>query len=212
MLEPAPLLLIDNDIFCKLGAGHLFLDAVASLGAYYDQCRRTPGLPYMLRRGSLRNHLGPDLARCLGPLANSIDSITAPSADWLSPLTTVPNIDPGEAVLFAAAAQDDQQQSLIMTGDKRAVVALKDVVPCRDRLNGRIVTLEAILIHLLDTLSEARLRCHLEPIRHLDVMLSICLNPDNADPFGCLRSYFHGTVHEAQPLVLWHPSALSRAA
>jgi len=210
MLEPAPLLLIGNDIFCKLGASHLFLDAVASLGAYYDQCRRTPALPYMLRRGSLRDHLGPDLARCLGPLANSIDPIPAPSADWLGPLTTVPNIDPGEAMLFAAAAEDDQQQSLILTGDKRALVALKDMVPYRDQLNGRIVTLEAILIHLLDILCEARLRREIEPVRHLDGMLRICLDPDNADPFSCLRSYFLGTLNDAQPLVLWHPPALAR--
>ena len=210
MPEPAPLLLIDNDILCKLGAAHLFLDAVASLGAYYDQCRRIPALPHMLRRGSLRDRLGPDLARCLVPLANSIDSITGPSTDWLSPLTNVPDIDPGEAMLFAATAQDDRQRSLILTGDKRAVVALKDVAPHRDRLNGRIVTLEAILIHLLDTLCEARLRCDLEPVRHLDGMLRLCLNPENADLFGCLRSYFLGTVNDVQPLVLWHPPALTR--
>lgn len=210
MPEPAPLLFIDNDILCKLGAAHLFLDAVVALGAYYDQCRRIRALPHMLRKGSLRNHFGPDLARCLGPLANSIDPITVPATDWLSPLTTVPDIDPGEAVIFAAAAQDDQQQSLIMTGDKRALVALKDVLPHRDRLNGRIVTLEAILIHLLDTLCEARLRCDLEPVRHLDGILRLCLNPENADLFGCLRSYFLGTVNDVQPLVLWHPASLNR--
>ena len=82
------------------------------------------------------------------------------------------------------------------------MVALKDVAPHRDRLNGRIVTLEAILIHLLDTLCEARLRCDLEPVRHLDGMLRLCLNPENADLFGCLRSYFLGTVNDVQPLVL----------
>ena len=103
--NPHLLLIIDNDILCKLGAAHLFLDAVASLGAYYDQCRRIPALPHMLRRGSLRDLLGPDLARCLVPLANSIDSITGPSTDWLSPLTNVPDIDPGEAMLFAATAK-----------------------------------------------------------------------------------------------------------
>ena len=210
MTEPSPLLLIDNDIFGKLGAAHLFLDAVAALGAFYDQCRRTPELPYMLRRGSFREHLGPDFAKCLGPLANSIGPITEPSTDWLDPLTKVPGIDPGEAMLFAAAAEDDQQRSLILTGDKRAVVALKDVVPHRDRLKGRIVTLEAILIHLLDELSEERLRHDLGPVRHLDGMLRVCLNPENTDLLGCLRSYFLRTVNDAEPLVLWHPSARIR--
>lgn len=209
MPEPAPLVLIDNDIFCKLGAAHLFLDAVAALGAFYDQCRRIPSLPHMLRRGSFRDHLGPDLAKCLGPLVNSIDPIAEPSTEWLSPLTAVPEIDPGEAVIFAAAAQDDQQQSLIMSGDKRAVVALKDVVPHRDRLHGRIVTLEAILIHLLDTLGETRLRCDLEPVRRLDGVLRVCFNPENTDLFGCLRSYFLSTVSDVEPLVLWHPSSVT---
>lgn len=209
MPEPAPLVLIDNDIFCKLGAAHLFLDAVAALGAYYDQCRCIPSLPHMLRRGSFREHLGSDLAKCLGPLVNSIDPIAEPSTEWLSPLTAVPEIDPGEAVIFASAAQDDQQQSLIMTGDKRAVVALKDMVPYRDRLHGRIVTLEAILIHLLDTLGEARLRCHLEPVRRLDGMLRVCCNPENDDLLGCLRSYFLGIATEVEPLVLWRPPVLT---
>ena len=171
MTEPPPLLFIDNDIFGKLGAAHLFLDAVAALGTFYDQCRRTPALPYMLRRGSFRDYPGPEFAKSLGPLANSIDPITEPSTDWLDPLTKVPGIDPGEAMLFAVAAEDDQKRSLILTGDKRAVVALKDVAPHHDRLKGGIVTLEAILIHLLDTLSEERLR------RDLDRMLGICLNP-----------------------------------
>ncbi len=207
MTEPSPLLLIDSDIFGKLGATHLFVDAVVALGAFYDQCRRIRALPHMLRKGSFREHLGPEFAKCLGPLVNSIAPITNPSTDWLDPLRTIPGIDPGEAMLFAAAAEDDQQRSLILTGDKQAVVALKDVVPHRDRLRGRIVTLEAVLIHLLDELSEERLRHDLEPVRHLDGMLGICLNPENPDLLGCLRSYFLGTVKDVEPLVLWHPPA-----
>lgn len=46
-------LLLDTDIFCKLGVADLLDDTLSILGLKYSDCSRLPALPHMLRRGRL---------------------------------------------------------------------------------------------------------------------------------------------------------------
>jgi hypothetical protein len=129
-------LLIDTDAFCKLAVSDLLREAVRVLGAELGECGRLPALPHMLRRGTLRRRYGEDACDSMLQIADTLPSLAQPGAQWLDPLVPVQTIDPGEALIFAASAQSG---AMIVSGDKRALEALKDLEAHRDALAGRIV-------------------------------------------------------------------------
>ena len=51
--------LVDSDILCKLAIADLLEPALQTLGYEVERCARLPALPYMLRRGRLRESYGP---------------------------------------------------------------------------------------------------------------------------------------------------------
>lgn len=195
-------LLIDTDAFCKLAVCDLLKDSVRLLGAKWPECSCLPALPHMLRRGSLRNKYGGENCKLMLPLAESISSVPEPSGVWLEKLVPVEAIDPGEALLFAAASEFE---IMALTGDKRALKALKDISGFPAALEGRIIVLEAVLIALCNHFGTDKIRKHLQPLKGTDQMVNICFSNPGSDPLECLRSYFSDLSDEAAPLVLWDP-------
>jgi len=195
-------LLVDTDAFCKLAVCGLLKDAVRLLGTNLPECGRLPALPHMLRSGRLRKKYGDEDCELMLPVAENISLIPKPEGAWLEKLVPVEAIDPGEAQLFAAVAQFE---IMAMTGDKRALAALKDVVGFPAALEGRIVVLEAILIALCNHFGTDKIRHHLQPLTGKDQMIKICFSNPESDPLECLRSYFESLVGEVAPLVLWDP-------
>jgi hypothetical protein len=195
-------LLIDTDAFCMLAAGRLLDAAVRLFGADLSGCARLPALPHMLRKGRLRKKYGDQISDHLIPIADSIPVIDQPEAQWLDRLTLVQDIDPGEAQLFALAAE---KRLAVITGDKRALRALKDVPGFADALAGRIVVLEAILIALCARLGPTVVSAWAQPLATHDGMIRVCFSPGNPDPKDALLSYYQNLVTELDPLVLWHP-------
>ncbi|TAM46037.1 MAG: hypothetical protein EPN55_06485 [Gammaproteobacteria bacterium] len=195
-------LLIDTDVFCVLAAGQLLDDTVGLLGSDLSECARLPALSHMLRKGKLRKKYGDRISDQLIPIADSIPVIDQPDALWLDRLTLVQNIDPGEAQLFALAAE---KQLSVITGDKRALRALKGVPSFADALAGRIVVLEAILIALCARLGTTVVSARVQPLVTHDSMIRVSFSPSNPDPEDALLSYYQNLVTELNPLVLWHP-------
>ncbi len=194
-------LLIDTDAFCMLAAGQLLDDAISLLDADRSTSARLPALPYMLRKGQLRKKYGDQTSDILVPIANSIPVIGQPDAQWLDKLIPVQNIDPGEAQLFALAAE---KQLTILTNDKRALRSLKDVPGFASALAGRVVILEAILIALCDQLGATVVSARVHPIITHDTMVRMCFSSRNPDPRHALFSYYQSLVPDLDPLVLWH--------
>lgn len=195
-------LLVDTDVFCKLGVANLFDDAVSALGFQRSDCGRLPALPYMLRRGPIPKLYGAAPCAALIPTAESIASFPTPDASWLDRLAKCQDVDPGEAQLFALAAQ----KSLIaLSGDKRALRALKDADGLPAALSGRIVVFEALLLLLCEHFDAATLRNRLVPLVDKDIMVRICFSDDSADPRDGLRSYYSKLSDEVAPLMLWDP-------
>lgn len=97
-----------------------------------------------------------------------------------------------------------------MSGDKRALRALKDIGGFADALAGRIVVLEAIFISLCDHLGQDEMRRRIQPVRSSDRMLQVCFSDGNQDPREALLSYYNSLVTELDPLVLWDPQAGGR--
>jgi len=194
-------LLVDSDVFCKLGVGNLLSDALAIFGTSVSDCGGLPALPHMLRKGKLIKVYGAEACANLVPLAEKLQTIPAPDTTWLDRLTPVPAIDPGEAQLFAIAAQHSLS---LITGDKRALRALKDINGYAEALAGRIIVLEAILLSLCDRLGHDEVRRRLGPLT-TDKTLQICFSEGNPDPRIPLASYYRSLVTEVYPLLLWEP-------
>lgn len=194
--------LLDTDAFCKLAVAQVLEDAVHLLGAELGECARLAALTYMLRRSGLRKVFGESACDVLIPIAESVPVVKQPSDVWLDRLTLISAIDPGEAQIFAAAAESGV---LVVSGDKRALRALKDVAGFADALAGRIVTLEAILIALCDRLGSDEVRSRVQALMASDRTVSICFSAGNPDPRSALASYHEDLKSELHPLVLWAP-------
>lgn len=201
-------LLVDTDVFCKLGLAGMLADCVALLGAKLSECGRLPALPYMLRRGALRRVYGPEACEGLIPLADKMPMVLPPKDLWLDKVSPIRAIDPGEAQILAAAADTG---ILLLTGDKRALRALKDVQGFGAALEGRIVVLEAILLGLCERLGPDEVRERLEFVIPTDTMARVCFSRDNQDPQAALLSYYNELTVELAPLRLWRPQTKGTA-
>jgi hypothetical protein len=194
-------LVVDTDAFCKLALAELLSDCVALFGAEIEECGRLPALPHMLRRGSLPRSFGEAACKRLIPIAERMPTVRA-SHSWLEKLAAVTAIDPGEAILFSAAAEE---QLPVISGDLRALRALKDIEGFPDTLAGRVVIPEAVLLALCHRIGPDVLRVKLEPVRDVDAVIGICFSPGSAEPAEGLRSYFRERNADLAPLVLWEP-------
>ena len=126
-----------------------------------------------------------------------------PGTAALAPLALNEAIDPGEAQLLAAAAEFNLT---LVTGDKRAVRALKHLREAHAPLAGRNVTLEAILLRLCERLGSENLRQRVGPLTAHDKSVGVCFSSGSSDPRNGLRSYYENLAAEVHPLLLWNPS------
>lgn len=202
--QSQPRLLVDTDAFWKLALSDLLPEAASVFGCDLTECARLPALPYMLRRGRLRNALGDEEADALARVAMAMPAIDAPSGPWLERLAQISAIDPGEAQLLAIAAESDL---LVVSGDKRALRALRLVEGAAEALGAKLVTLEAILLALCDLLGVSEVQRRITPLAGKDTMVDICFSPGNSAPRAALESYHRSLVTELVPLILWEPTA-----
>lgn len=193
-------LVIDTDVFCKLGAAGLLGSAASALGCTEADCARLPALPHMLKRGSLAKRLGPDRCAKVLALVPAFAAVPPASTDHLEPFVGVPDVDAGEAQLFALVAEHG---SLLLTGDKRALRAAGQLSVIAESLNGKLVTLEALLLRLLAVDGADQVRASVQPIADLDGMIKVCFSASNPDPSAALESYFSALEREVAPLRLW---------
>ena len=195
-------LLVDTDIFCKLGISQLLLKSIELFGVDITECGRLTALPYMLKKGSLTTTYGSQNCEYLIPVAQSMSVVDQIDDAWLDMLIQVHSIDIGEAQLFAAGAQSGL---IVMTGDKRALRALKDVPNYPDALAGRIVVMETILIALCDKFGSDEVRRSVKVLAESDKMVQICFSSGVSDPLDGLLSYYNDLRGELNPIVLWNP-------
>lgn len=195
-------LLIDTDAFCKLAIAGLLREGVEVLGAELRECERLPALPPMLRRGTLRRRFGAEACESMLRIAAQLRSLPEPAPEWLDPLAPVQAIDPGEALILAAAAESG---AMVVSGDKRALEALKDLEAHRDALAGRIVVLEALLLRLCRDLGTDVVRQRVRPLEALDRVVRVCFSSQGSEPEEGLLSYFKNLQKAVSPLTLWDP-------
>jgi hypothetical protein len=197
-------LLVDTDAFCKLGIAGLLEEAVRVVGAELSKCVRLAALPYMLRKGSLPKRYGAKACEALIESAERMIPIAPVDQAKLQPFVAMTDIDPGEAQLLASVADSD---SLLMSGDKRALRALKNSTDLVRALAGRVITLEAVLLAVAERVPIDELRRRASLMAPFDQTIKVCFSPGNDDPLSGLRSYLASLEADVHPLSLWKSKA-----
>ena len=199
--------LIDTDLFCELGIANLLPDAARVLGHSLADLARLPALPYMLRRGRLPAKYGGEACARLLPLAEAMAVAPDPRGPWFDKLAAIEGIDPGEAQLLAAAANGGL---VVMTGDERALRAVRLVEGFPDALSGRVVTRVGILLALCNDLGPKKVQVAVSGLVATNKTIRVCFSDASVDPREGLASYHRSAVGELSPLVLWDPSGGGR--
>ena len=200
MTPQLPQLLVDTDAFLKLAAADLLDEVLVLLGISRTRCALLPALPYMLERGRLRKRYGDFECDRLRKIADEFPVAPESSSDWLDVLSTEPGIDPGEAQLFALAAERGIR---ILTGDKRALEALAKVHDIHPHLSGNVITLEAVLTGLAEQMPDAQLRPKGSVLGQHDQMAKSVFASMSTDLGEALDSYIRDMEFRVKPLVLW---------
>ncbi|OYD88506.1 hypothetical protein CDG77_23300 [Nostoc sp. 'Peltigera membranacea cyanobiont' 213] len=148
-------ILIDNDALLKLARYNLLDEVIASFNCTSTNLFVLATAKYSLfpAKNRLRFCKEEISASRLEAFLQKCNSLNAQSADpeLLDALNAVQNIDAGEALLLATGATN--QGSLVITGDKRSLIALctnDSVAQVSRSLAGRVVSLELVFLLLVE--------------------------------------------------------------
>jgi len=200
-------LLVDTDMLILLAATGLLERVATSLGYTIAQMRRLPAAPHQIQRGRrFRDTYGQDVLQRVAPIISTIKEADLPSdLDLLGALTNL--VDPGEAQLMAIAARD--RCTLLVSGDKRAIAGLAEsnATSCIQSLQGKIVSLEAVLWSLLSEDSAEDVRKAFAPVlnhKTLKIVLSEHAVADHSRCRAGVISYYND-LHRQAKGVLYNP-------
>ncbi len=187
------MLLIDTDMLVLLAASGLLKRVVALLGYEMKDVRRLAAATHQVARSkSLRDQYGREVLETALPEIDVI-AVAEPAMDLELLDRLNASMDPGEAVLVAVAAS--RADALLVTGDKRAI---EDLIACADAdcmkfMQGKMVSLEAVLWILLKEQGAHQLHSRLR-IAPSHKTLRVIFSEENlASKDGCasaIRSYF----------------------
>ena len=161
---------MDNDVILKLVACNLFWEAVGVLGLTSDDLRVRATTKYYFRKKPERYPLAiREKAIAVVEQCRLIDEI--PINEELQSLQ-IEGIDQGELVLIVAT--QTEPSFYLMTGDKRCLEALataQQLVEVRQRLKGRVVCLEQLILRLIETQEFSEILTLVLPAREYDTAL-----------------------------------------
>lgn len=179
-------LLIDNDALLKLARYGLLDEAIALL-----KCNSTDAivlatakyklLPHKNRLRFCKDEESAARLEAFLRTSNLLDAELA-DPDILDLLNDVPNIDAGEALLFAMGASNSN--TLVVTGDKRSLEALcshDSVANVSKALAGRVVSLEVLFSMLAEyqfTLIQERVRAKPDVDTTLKIVFGVTFPAD----------------------------------
>ena len=203
-------LLFDTDLFVLLAGAGLLDELIHAIGFEVDEARRLQPLPFMLKQGSLVRRYPSGILQQAAAWCERIPAVRRmPDPDLLGQLTAVQDMDPGEALLLARAAELDG--ALVASGDKRACLGLIRAVDRRiaTRLQGKWICLEAALVALLNHLDFALLASRLTSVRAHHQTLRVLLSQGNATDKDSFRAGLHAywrDLSDRTGELLWTPT------
>lgn len=201
-----PRLLVDNDVLLKLAHWQL-LDCVPEcLGTTWAQVAVLDSLRFRTQRKDKKLFRAPAVADALASRLAMAAPMPAPDPTVIETLQGVVGIDAGEVALIGTLCAC--AEALWMTGDKRALRALTvpSLAVVAGRVRGRVVCLEQVLWHALDTRGVQRLGECITPYRGMDTAVRCIIgSPDIIQESSVregLASYLRDLEHEAPCLLI----------
>jgi len=191
-------LFIDVDAICKLAHWQLLDKLPTLLGVPTSNCITLSSVQYRAQRcvSKVDGKLFRTVEAAQAVLT-AVQSMRAPldaTAFELTVFEDASNIDPGEAVLFAATMANPG--SRLLTGDKRALRAVAELAKVRSELVGRVVMVEHVLLAALDAYGLDWLRTHVCPQVAVDKTISICMGSRCDAPEPAVRGGFESYLNE----------------
>lgn len=174
--------LLDADAVSKLAHWDLLGEVAVLTGVSTDQTATLSSLIHRAARSCAkadgRLFKATSAAERALKYLQQLAPLPPPDEDFIAHVQHVPAIDPGEALLLASLRA--HANTILITGDKRAVTALATAVPEQmlNSLSDRIVTIEQIVLALLKSKGIDWLRAHICPYRTLDKAIGVIMGSD----------------------------------
>jgi hypothetical protein len=187
----------DTDILLKLSALDLVQETLQLLQLSEQDVYLLPSATHYLRKADKRliyryGKEGVERAQKLAQQAKFVGFHLEKSE--LELLSSVPDIDTGEALLYASTYA--LQEFWLLTGDKRSLTALAASPNCQPiaaRLSGKVICLEQIVIHSLSSYPFEILRSKIVPARECDTAVKVAFGSGNqadlSHAIGALDAY-----------------------
>jgi hypothetical protein len=187
----------DTDILLKLSALDLVQETLQLLQLSEQDVYLLPSATHYLRKADKRliyryGKEGVERAQKLAQQAKFVGFHLEKSE--LELLSSVPDIDTGEALLYASTYA--LQEFWLLTGDKRSLTALAASPNCQPiaaRLSGKVICLEQIVIHSLSSYPFEILRSKIVPARESDTAVKVAFGSGNqtdlSHAIGALDAY-----------------------
>lgn len=192
------LLLVDTDIFALLAASNLLDDLAASVGFTANEIRHLPALPKQIERGrSFRRYDESSRTAILTKCDATGKWNQRPiSVETFDQLTQTKGIDEGEALLFTTLMENPGY--FLATGDVKSLVALgqsKELGELRNRIRGRVISLEIALLMLVHALGATVVGSRLKPFSAIHKTVDILFGTkdvfDDSETIRQVTSYLN---------------------
>lgn len=170
-------LLVDNDVLIKLAHWGLLDPLPACFNLDWQHVTALTSLKFRARRGDTKLFKTPAVAARLAEQLENTAEVTAGDPADLSKLQGIVDLDAGEVELVAACLADPD--ALLISGDKRALIALANACPpgVAARLSGRVICLEQLLTLIARETSETFVIDGVLKHRELDSALRSVVGP-----------------------------------
>lgn len=195
--------LLDSDAAKKICQYRLLHELASALGCALSEFAVLPQLKFQLKLANAdkaHEKLGSpeavDMAEQLVAAASEVVVLV----DTANPLLQLnrPDIDSGEATLFAALYGDND--SNLVSGDKRAFVALSKVcgVPVVDALWARLICLEEALLIILRHVDFQQVSEKVRSVPSVDTGISIAFGRTHANPIEGVLNGLNSYLQDLQ--------------
>lgn len=200
------MILFDNDVIHKLALCDLLENAQILIQSTHEIYVLDTAKYVLKTKTQPQSEIGKTCYARIEQFLSKTHPYVPQQLDIISQLTSVKNIDAGEAILIAALVS--RHESLFFTGDKRCLIALTHSQFYHvylTELTGKAICLEQILLWLIDKLGFQEVYTKILPSRDCDKMLKAVFTASatQASVISGLNSYLDDLKRNTDKL-LYH--------